>query len=396
MKTIGIIGAGIAGNVVASVLAEANYRIVLWDPLLRIEKACGGGLTAKCCRRLGKLVGLLDNSREAGSVVLQGADESSFRFKLSEPIRIIPRQVLDHRLLKQSLQKEVMFRKERVFSIEKNSSGWSINGRNTNDKVDFLVLADGAGGKIGALFRPHPVSSAPYRGWSLNLPVVGPSEIRLKFWTGFNGYLWEFPGVDRLNVGIACSDKNISNALITQRMKNWVCSRYGGKFRDNLALRGRLIAAEFPREWGNKRFGGKEWAAVGEAADLVDPLSGEGIYYAVRSAELLCRSIIEENPLAYESLCRQKIVPELRISGKIKHLFYRINFVDMIIKAAGSSREIRCILDDYFSDKLSYTHLKKRIIRTFPFILSPLLRTAPCKSLVLFQQMLESFSSHHG
>ena len=43
---------------------------------------------------------------------------------------------------------------------------------------------------------------------------------------------------------------------------------------------------------------------IGDSAGLVDPITGEGLYYALRSAELCAEALLAEQPERYQALLR--------------------------------------------------------------------------------------------
>src|SRR5206468_5115552 len=67
---------------------------------------------------------------------------------------------------------------------------------------------------------------------------------------------------------------------------------------------------------------GDGWAMIGDAAGLVDAITGEGLYYALRSAELFTQVMLKEGPQTYACLAALEIVPELEIAAGIAERFY--------------------------------------------------------------------------
>lgn len=57
---------------------------------------------------------------------------------------------------------------------------------------------------------------------------------------------------------------------------------------------------------------GAGWAMIGDCAGLVDPITGEGLYYALRSAELCAEALLVEEPTQYRSGVEQEILPEIK------------------------------------------------------------------------------------
>src|SRR5207302_9598634 len=72
---------------------------------------------------------------------------------------------------------------------------------------------------------------------------------------------------------------------------------------------------------------GKNWALVGDAAALVDPLTGEGLFYAIRSGELLGRSLAQGCPERYPAWLKAAFSSELEFAARIVRRFYGGSFL---------------------------------------------------------------------
>src|ERR1043165_4419076 len=74
------------------------------------------------------------------------------------------------------------------------------------------------------------------------------------------------------------------------RPRDWssdVCS-------SDLQFYSHLLPSLETRSWKSNRVAGEGWMAVGDAAGLVDPITGEGLYYAIRSGDLAAKSLLAE------------------------------------------------------------------------------------------------------
>ena len=117
---------------------------------------------------------------------------------------------------------------------------------------------------------------------------------------------------------------------------------------------------------------------LGDAAGLVDPITGEGIYYALRSAELLADAFPDTDKFA-ETL-RSDCVRELARASRMYARFYggRFlggNFRKRMVQVAGKSPTLRTLLGDLIAGNQPYTELKKKLALSAPRIAFDLLRT---------------------
>ena len=123
-----------------------------------------------------------------------------------------------------------------------------------------------------------------------------------------------------------------------------------------------------PRErtFAERHVLGKNWAMVGDAAAWVDPLTGEGLFYAMRSGELLGRSLAEGCPEKYPARVRAAFSAELEFAARIVRRFYRGSFLGTavttrMVQFLRRSAVFRQLMGDLFSGAQDYTSLKRRL-----------------------------------
>jgi len=135
------------------------------------------------------------------------------------------------------------------------------------------------------------------------------------------GYGWVFPKGDHLNVGVGAW----KYAAFTLRPKlAALCRRYGFDPEGLEGLRGHYLPMRLP---GSIIARGPV-ALVGDAAGLVDPLSGEGIHAAFLSGRLAAEAVLRllageaEDLLSYQRVVDRRLQPELTAARKLQELFH--------------------------------------------------------------------------
>src|SRR2546429_6823134 len=122
-------------------------------------------------------------------------------------------------------------------------------------------------------------------------------SITIKFLPQFEGYIWSFPRSDHLSVGICGSMSSHTSAELRGHLQTFVEKQNlpteGAKFYSH------VLPSPQERTRSEEHVVGKNWALVGDAAAWVDPLTGEGLFYAIRSGELLGRSLAQGCPEKY-------------------------------------------------------------------------------------------------
>ena len=114
--------------------------------------------------------------------------------------------------------------------------------------------------------------------------------------------------------------------------------------------------------------GGPRWALLGDAAGFADPVTGEGIYYALRSAELFAESYLAGKPASYEQRWRQDFGRELQRASEMRRKFYGnfwgAPFTERMIEFARGHRGIKRVLGDLVAGHQGYVDLKKKLARS--------------------------------
>ncbi len=135
------------------------------------------------------------------------------------------------------------------------------------------------------------------------------------------GYGWVFPKGDHLNLGVGAW----KYAAFTLRSKlAALCRHYGFDPAVLTDLRGHHLTVRLP---GSPIARGPV-ALVGDAAGLVDPLSGEGIHMAFASARLAARAALrclagqQVDLSPYQGAVDRRLQPELTASRKLQELFH--------------------------------------------------------------------------
>jgi flavin-dependent dehydrogenase len=122
-----------------------------------------------------------------------------------------------------------------------------------------------------------------------------------------------------------------------------------------------------PETLERRRAAGDGWALLGDAAGFADPVTGEGIYYALRSAELFAEAFLGGEPSAYEKSWRADFGRELRRASQMRRRFYGNfwggPFTDRMIKFARHHAGIRRTLRELVAGDQGYVGLKRTLAR---------------------------------
>jgi flavin-dependent dehydrogenase len=387
MKRVAVLGGGPAGAFTAERLAAAGLDTILLDEKLAWEKPCGGGLTYKAYNQYPFLMDNLAPKKLVTDSWLASSTCGSVRLHLSKPLVIYSRYELNSMMLDRAAAAGAQLEKTRVLDITRRGDGWLLNTRAGKIEADFCVIATGA---------RNPLREVGTR-WSaadtmISMGYYVPTDqphIDIQFFGGFEGYIWVFPRHGHLSVGICGKGESAQNLRL--RLESYMRTK-------GLAIQGsELYAHVLPSleksAWRSNRVAGDGWLAVGDAAGLVDPITGEGIYYAVRSADLAAGMLISdahspsEQPEAYRSLLEHDFTADLEFAARLaKRLFLgQFLYKDVparMIQFMRRSPTYCDLMQDLFAGTQNYLDLKARLMRSLHGTLQEVLINAFLRRLI--------------
>ncbi len=367
---IAIVGGGPAGAYAAATLASAGRRVVLFDEKLAWEKPCGGGLTHKAISRWPFLRELPVERNWITECELIAPSGAKVRFDLDKQIAIFSRLTLNGLLLDRATKVGANVIRERVIALERQSGEWRIRASSSRHSADYLIMASGARNPFRSTFAPklRPEDFMVATGYYI--PGTS-STVQVKFVDGLHGYIWVFPRADHFSAGICGHMQGKSTAelrqLLEKHLPEFGLSHENGKFYAH------IIPSLTPEALRSLKLCGDAWAMIGDAAGLVDAITGEGLYYALRSAELVSGAILSGAPESYERTAQREILSELERAASIADRFYAGEWLggsvlERMVQLTGSSTRFRQLMRDLFSGAQEYSTLKKRVYRSLPKI----------------------------
>jgi geranylgeranyl reductase family protein len=389
-----IVGAGPAGSFAAEKLAKGGARVALFDGRPEGEpKACGGGVTAKALKAWPHLLNAV--GRTVAELDMYSPSGKRLHMTLDEPFAIYSRVAFDSYLRDRAREAgvEVVFEKITARGITRTENGWTLRGRNNSEWVGkVLVGADGANSAIAKkLAGPLEASDMEVAfGYRAPLPAQGDAPTVIAFLPGWVGYAWAFPRVDHISFGIATTQEAFKHKALDELLWQFMVGYYrqqenaraniwksGGNsassaIEKNLRSTAERYAARIPgladETWDKRRACGEGWALLGDAAGFADPVTGEGIYYALRSAELFAAAFLEGRAEEYEQRWRQDFGGELRRASQIRRRFYGnfwgAPFTERMIEFARGHSGIKKVLGDLVAGEQGYVGLKKKLARS--------------------------------
>jgi flavin-dependent dehydrogenase len=367
MKRVAVLGGGPAGAFAAELLASAGFKTIVLDEKLAWEKPCGGGLTYKAYHQYPFLIDNSTPKKLITNTVLAAPKAGEASLAMERPLVIYSRLDLNNMLLERAGSAGADIEKTRVLAVERRGEGWRIQTRNSPVDADFCVVAMGARNPLrefGTELKPGDTMAA------LGYYVPGSQEqIEIQFLPRLEGYIWVFPRCGHLSVGIC--GKGEPAHLLRQRLDRYMEKRGIGR-RDAVFYSHLLPSLETP-SWKRNRVAGEGWMAVGDSAGLVDPITGEGLYYAIRSADLAARALMAEvgsvaaKVQEYRRLLRRDFAADLEFGSRLAKRIFHGNFLfgsvtARMVQFTRHSPRFARIMQDLFAGTQPYLGLKQRLL----------------------------------
>lgn len=390
-----VVGAGPAGSFAAERLAKEGVRVALFDGRPAGEpKPCGGGVTSKALKAWPHL--LRATGRMIDELEMYSPGGKRLHLKLEEPFAIYSRTAFDSYLRERARESGARVIHERVTFRPRasESESWIVKSRSGGAwSAPYIVAADGANSAIAKrLAGPLPPAEMEVAfGYRTPLPETEDAPTVVAFLPGWAGYAWAFPRVDHISFGIATSQDAFEHELLDEllwkfmlgyyRMRKdpgarlWISRKRDAELDAQIEGELRRVAERYaaripglaPKTWDTRRAAGDGWALIGDAAGFADPVTGEGIYYALRSAELFAEAYLKGRPSAYEELWRMDFGRELRRASEMRRRFYGnfwgAPFTERMIEFARTHRGIRKTLGELVAGDQGYTDLKRKLAR---------------------------------
>ena len=362
-----VAGAGPAGAMAARDLARSGANVALVDGSFPREKACGGGVTARALALAGPEISEAGPPGRMVTSLRFEADGATADVSLNAPgvLEIFSREAFDRALLQQAVASGATHVCERVRACARDRGAWRVEvagGRSF--RAPWLLGADGAGGVVRRqVFRPFARRSLSIAAGAY-VDGVDCHQIVIGFIDRLRGYLWSFPRPGHLAVGACAQADEASTADMHAITDRWL-DTYAparGRPRRRYAWPIPSLAA---RDFDDEQPAGDDWMLLGDAAGLVDPITREGIFFALRSGTLAARALVAPSAAQmYAASIRDEIHSELRRAATLKAGFYRPRFTRLLVHALNRSERVRDVMVDLCAGRQPYSGLKWRLLGT--------------------------------
>lgn len=337
-----IVGGGPAGSTaaLAALRTRPHARVLILDAaVFPRDKVCGDGIAPHA----------LDILRDLGvdTGALTAGTDSITRLQLRSPggatvvrpfaraAAVVPRLLFDDRLMHSAIDAGATLRRHRVRTVVTTSSGVVIDGE---IRARIVIGADGA----ESIVRRHTSARAArdgttaiaLRGYAPAAHWPAREQLLTMTTSHWPAYAWVFPignGLANVGYGELLQSTVPTRAHLVDRLHTLLPEV------ESVQLRGHRL----PLSTGRPDFGQGPVLLTGDAASLINPLTGEGIYYAVLSGALAGREAFAPDPAsAYRRAMRRALGRHLRHTDAIAFLGRWPALLDLGVGAANESQPV--------------------------------------------------------
>ncbi|RJQ51695.1 MAG: geranylgeranyl reductase family protein [Nitrospiraceae bacterium] len=344
-----IVGGGPAGSTAGYILSKAGLRVLIIDKSrFPRHKLCGGCITDKTVKLLGRVFGETAEGLKKNNIInfASGRCEIFYRNKRildkegGTPFYFVQRYAYDDFFLGKTRQAGAhLIEGERVSSVD-TERGLVRTSSGKEFASEFIIGADGINSIIRRQFPEEAFDRAAWRsGLGAALEIfISRSDLpqsmdhpALCFDYRNYGYAWAFPNKDRLVIG--------AGGLLRGDRKKFLLSMHDFLSVLNIKNPGPYQAKGYTFPYGNylQKPVFRSVLLAGDAAGFADPLLGEGIFYAQRSAELASHAVLDALGGNKEKASRNIYAAERYVRLLEKDIFtefeYALKIRDFLFKA---------------------------------------------------------------
>jgi geranylgeranyl reductase family protein len=339
---VAVVGAGPAGASAALAARRAGATVLLLDRAdFPRDKACGDGIAAHALDVLAGL-GVSDATAgypPVGMLRLVGPGGPEVARALPRAAYTVPRRVFDARLVEAAAAAGARLHRHAVRTVQVRDAEVVIDGVFA---ARALVGADGAGSVVrralGHPPNPDGHLALAIRGYA-PAPPGRSEQLIVTTAAGWPAYAWSFPiGDGRANVGYGevLRGSALSRAHLLDRLAALLPAVDPTTVTD-------LRAHHLPLSTRRPPPGRGRLLLAGDALSLINPFTGEGIFYAVLSGALAGAAAAQAPDRAarrYAETLRRRLGRHLRHSGAAAWLGQRRRMVDAAVRAAAADERV--------------------------------------------------------
>ncbi len=385
-----IVGAGPAGSTTAKFLAEKGFKTLLLDKeKFPREKPCGGGLPIRVLQRFPYVVNddIIEAYSSSGTIFSPSLQHQIEISKNTPIIAMVLRKKFDFELVKFAIEAGTIFQEATSASAVRisNDTAQVIVDQGRRIDTEIIVGADGVNSSLAQNIGLRA------SGTEKGICILQEFEVDEKIMDEYfkksrhcyihsrfksaEGYGWVFPKKEHLNIGFSIinMDKNLQQK---HNLLNWYQDYITLLKEKNLIPQhlketpvkgGALLTHPLEKTYADR------FLLVGDAAGFINPLTGEGIYYAMASGQIAAEIITEalEKKQTTQEFLSQYQTRWQKDFGKDINLILKVvqrgsmEYAEKVFKIACKDPVLTDLMMGVITGQYSVQQYKWKIVRRF-------------------------------
>lgn len=387
-----VVGAGPAGAMAAATAARQGLAVALVEKRrLPRHKPCGGGLPLPVRSELAGLVpeAVVDtrvrwmrHSWSFREAVEACVDPPGTPGSASRGLWMVQRPRFDQALVTAAVAAGAQLLEGHSFvGLETQRDGLLVHLRGPGGakprslRARHLIGADGAAGGVAAAvgLRPSPRIALALElevphVWDGNDPLLRPDLLHLDYGVLRRGYAWVFPKADHLNIGAGLFHGRrrdvrrdpTARTRIRAAIDGYAAALGVGPHR----LEGLRVHAHPLPFWDGPeplQTSDGRVLLVGDAAGLINPLFGDGLFHAIRSGRLAAEAVVAGEPTSHTARVHELLAADFEAARRLARIFY--NLPGLTYRHAISQPQATPLAVRLLGGELSFRGLGRRALR---------------------------------
>jgi len=315
-----ILGGGPAGAYCACCLTENDIYPTIFDPTHPREKPCGGLVTALAQNLFPFLNRIPIEHSSRNKIYLIFPSGNRMCLRLRDWILGFSRLKFDQYLVNRAVRKGAELIEEKVVALKKKGNLWQLKTAKQTYMAKFLIGADG----VNSIVRREVIGplSVKDKGLCIGYLVkeLEDEDITIKFSPYRKGFMWVIPRALNTSLGIATTEISVSRGL-KKELDMFIQQNYPDIKK--ISRWAALIPNVKDTKIFNTPLAGTNWVLIGDAAGHVDPVSGEGILYALLDGKLAAQAVAENTPKQFDKLWKETYGRNLFTAIKMRKWIYK-------------------------------------------------------------------------
>jgi len=324
-----IIGAGPGGATAAYHLAKGGHKVLLLDKAsLPRFKPCGGGVSPAIASWFDfDFSPVIENTITQVQYTWNMGDPVKAKLKNIQPMWMVDRGVFDSFIVEKAVEKGAQLQTNtEVTSIQYQDQQWLVKTKTDTFTAPYLIGADGVNGNVSKWLGLGNQQSS--LGGALEIKTSNPPADNQTAYFEFgilkNGYIWNFPKSQGYTIsgavlrGNKANSEELKKSIFTYAKEFGLDTSKGTYFEYPLGL------------WrDNQILHSQNALVVGEAAGILDPLTGEGIrpsiWTGIQGAAAVSQSLKgDANAIPqYTQIVKEQWGVDMSLAQKLAGIFYQ-------------------------------------------------------------------------